>query len=299
MTIRCAWWNTSLAPTKASGRASESAKTIALSVISELLSKQGQDILGMCELSDGEITWLKEKCDPIGYDVVSGVGQSGHIKTDTCIIFRRSTFDLVASRNFNYEFHETQHKIAQRVELRIKSDNTILNIFASHWPSVMHKNPDRPERVPYGLGLRYVVDEILSADKDAKIVLMGDYNDEPFNHPLSYFLQATRDRQRVQLKKKLLYNPFWNRIGGDRNYLTNPTQVGFCGTHFYSADKIDRWRTFDQIIVSASLLDSKSWHLDESSVDILNIPFYTPHVLGRKEKFDHFPVAITINRGEK
>jgi hypothetical protein len=210
------------------------------------------------------------------------------------LIYRKSRFKLLNSVN-QRGFIEGRHpKIAQRVELRLIPEDSIFNVLISHWPSVRTYNKGSGERDDYGYELRRLVDEILKSDQHASVVLMGDYNDEPFDRPLASKLRASRDRAKVVSARTLLYNPFWHRIGSDRDYTRAPNNIGFCGTHYFSADPFDRWRTFDQIILTKGLLDLAAWNLDESSVQIIDIPFYTPLVFNPSEKFDHFPVGVSL-----
>ncbi|WP_374580352.1 endonuclease/exonuclease/phosphatase family protein [Pseudoduganella sp.] len=295
MEIKCAWWNTSLAPTKDDKRASVADQKVARDLIEELLQARNVDLLGMCEVSLAQIELLAEVFEPLGFGVANGVEQINQSKTDTCLLFNKSKFELGKSVNIRVTFRDSIHKIAQRVELKNLLDNSIVTVFLSHWAGVRMKGKGTPERATLGNHLRAQVDSIFEVDSKAKIILMGDYNDEPFDTPLAYELSATRDRLHAASKTKRIYNPFWHRIGSDR--IDNGTSLpNLYGTYFYHRDKIDRWRTFDQIMVSTSLLDSKGWALDEASVEILNIPSFTPHVLDKKRHFDHFPVEITIKR---
>jgi hypothetical protein len=291
--MKVAWWNTSLAPVAVSGRATEATKVVAAGVIGELL--QSFDLIGLCELSESEIQWLQLECADKGFTVISGVGTLNRSITDTCVIARDSMLKAGNSVSIRKYIEGRGQKIAQRVEF-VHADGTFFVIFVSHWPSLLTYNKGTSQRDDYGYALRSLVDEILDADENARVILMGDYNDEPFDRPMADKLRASRDRHRVLHSERVLYNPFWHRIGSDRNYLRDQHSIGFCGTHFFAADKVDRWRTFDQIIVSKGLLSPQDWHLDESSVQVIDIPAYSALVLNPDEKFDHFPVGIALKR---
>ncbi len=294
MLLKLAWWNTSLAPVAKQDRATQAAVTIAISVIVELLKKKKYDLIGLCELSMAEIAWLQLECEKLGYAIADGVEVKGRLKTDTCLIYHKSRFFLSGNVN-KLGYIEGRHlKIAQRVDLKLKPEGSIFSVLLSHWPSVRTYNKGSGERDDYGYELRRLVDEILIPNQNAQVVLMGDYNDEPFDRPLASKLRASRDREKVVSGRTLLYNPFWHRIGSDRNYSRPPNNIGFCGTHYFSADAVDRWRTFDQIILTKGLLDLSAWNLDESSVEVIDIPFYTPLVFNASEKFDHFPVGLSL-----
>jgi exonuclease III len=227
MVLKLAWWNTSLAPVAKQGRATPASIVTAIGVIVELLDKQKYDLVGLCELSAAEIAWLQLECDKLGYAIANGVGTKGRSKTDTCLIYRKSRFKLLNSVN-QRGFIEGRHpKIAQRVELRLIPEDSIFNVLISHWPSVRTYNKGSGERDDYGYELRRLVDEILKSDQHASVVLMGDYNDEPFDRPLASKLRASRDRAKVVSARTLLYNPFWHRIGSDRDYTRAPNNITF------------------------------------------------------------------------
>ena len=86
-----------------------------------------------------------------------------------------------------------------------------------------------------------MVDEILADDSEAKIIIMGDLNDDPVDESVVDALGATGDRGTVVD----LYNPWVDDYKNGRGTLA-------CG---------GSWNLFDQIIVSKSLLedDTKGW----------------------------------------
>lgn len=299
MRISFAWWNTSLAPVKDKGRATEEAKQMALVVLSDLLLGKKISLLGLCELADREIEWLRLFCFDKGYRIVSGVSPIGKTNYDTCVIFREDIFEYEAFRNISDVWQGNSQKIAQQIKLIIKADGRSLNVLVSHWPSVMLMNKGTPTRALFGDRLRSAVDEIWKVEPKSLIIIMGDFNDEPFDEPLSFNLQATRDKELIASKAKRLYNPFWSRIGSNRDYAYTGKNDGFSGTYFYHRDKGDRWRTYDQIIFSSTFLGQSDWHLDEASVSIVDIPPYTAQVLNNKKKFDHLPVMATIEQVKK
>lgn len=68
------------------------------------------------------------------------------------------------------------------------------------------------------------------------------------------------------------------------------------GSHFYRQDKVCRWRTFDQIIFSSSLLSAIGWRLREDLVNVIDLDRYTELVVGTDMNFDHLPVIGVIEK---
>lgn len=112
-----------------------------------------------------------------------------------------------------------------------------LHIFVNHWPSRRGGKAER--RIEAAGELRRAVDKILISNKEAKIVVMGDFNDDPFNKSVKKELRAVGKLKGIST--------------GDLYNVTAPTFKQGYGTLFYKG----AWSLFDQIIVSQGLL-SKS-----------------------------------------
>ena len=88
-----------------------------------------------------------------------------------------------------------------------------------------------------GRQLRIVKDSLAKADPQAKIIIMGDMNDDPHDKSMAVSLGAQRKIKNVE--KGGLWNPWWD------------TLVNGTGTLMYDG----KWNLFDQIILSQTLLD--------------------------------------------
>ena len=88
--------------------------------------------------------------------------------------------------------------------------------------------------------VKAVKDSILRADKDYKVLVMGDMNDDPTKKSMQEVLSAREDVDKVG--KDDMYNPWYNVL----------TKQG-TGTLMYQGS----WNLFDQIILSPNLLAPK------------------------------------------
>jgi hypothetical protein len=91
-----------------------------------------------------------------------------------------------------------------------------LHIFLSHWTNVRDCN--EADRQHLGNRLRDEVNTILYSDRSKPVILLGDYNAEPFSNALTIGLESTRDVVRARNKHLLLYNPFWRHLGEAKIY---------------------------------------------------------------------------------
>lgn len=292
------WWNTSLSPPKKAkaGRVSNDDRAMALEVLAEFIVTQSVDLIGLCEMKQSDIDWLKPHCAKYGYLIENAVSKAGKGRGsfDMCVIYKAAKLGFVEQMQLTYQRLQRTSKVGIQLLFDIAGDERQLHVFLAHWPS--RTRPNATVRVQLGEQLRSSVNDILNTDEKALIVIMGDFNDEPFNESLSERLMATRDRALVNREPFLLYNPFWRHLGGRDSYHHNAPVRNLAGTHFFGGDDVDRWRTFDQIIVSSAFVGNCDWHLRESSIEVVDMPRYTPQVLDPKKIFDHLPVKLVLER---
>jgi hypothetical protein len=87
-----------------------------------------------------------------------------------------------------------------------------------------------------------------------------------------------------------LYNPFW-RLLGERQLLEEEGQGRLgAGTHYFKSGLDDRWRTYDQFLVSGSLLSGSGWELKEGATQIWQKPPLLRPDGNLIVGFDHFPI---------
>ena len=167
-----------------------------------------------------------------------------------------------------------------------------LHVFVCHFPSRSGgESATEARRLHAASILRMQVDSILSTNKKAKIILMGDFNDNPDNESLKEVLQAHYPEGDYISDK--LYNLSW------------PLFKQGVGTLKYQGV----WSTFDQIIVSGDLLlsESNSFHcrpepfrvfdasflLEDDLQYLGKKPFRTYHGMKYQGGFsDHLPVVL-------
>ena len=186
-------------------------------------------------------------------------------------------------------------RIAQKLSLT-GPGGLALTLYLSHWPSRRHLEARSALRDFYGHALRIDVADRLKRFPSLPLVVLGDFNDEPFDTSISEGLLSSRDRTLVEARRHLLYNPFWRHM---TSYQTEAARVGSTsqGTYFHTNGDTTRWRTFDQMLFSASLLSGESgWTLDEKNTCVIHDPDLIPLLHSRSSIFDHLPIIACILR---
>lgn len=297
------WWNTSLSPAvnKTIVKETHDKKfQIILKIINILLKKLSIDFMALGEMSSLDVDLLTNSGLDKIYKVENGCDTVGKLKFDLCYIYNSNKVNL--RKNNNYSSHENlvpikaghSYKLAQKLELEILGTNEIIHIFVSHWPSRKYLPENNSDRYFLGDQLRYYADIIRkNSSKVPYILLLGDYNDEPFDKSISEQIIATRDKSLVLKKKDIFYNPFWCKMG---NYNQKDR---FYGTYYYKSGKYTKWFTFDQIIFShAFIQDNLNWKIFDKNVSIVVIENYLDMILNDScnLSFDHLPVLGVIER---
>ncbi len=117
---------------------------------------------------------------------------------------------------------------------------SIIHFFVNHWPSRREGiSESESRRKAAAATLRREIDEILNVEKNANILVMGDFNDTPDNFSIRTILRAKG--QHEQTKGDLI------------NLLVEEHKSGQ-GTTVHQRE----WDVFDQLIVSQGLLQGQS-----------------------------------------
>lgn len=170
-------------------------------------------------------------------------------------------------------------------------DGDMIHILVNHWPSRSGGEArSRSKRMAAAQLTMNIIDSLQSNDPYAKIITMGDLNDDPTSPSVKQVMGTVGKRKKA--KDKILYNPM------------EPMFKKGIGTLAYR----DGWNLFDQIIITASLLDE-----DYSSYRFYKAGIYNKNYLitpkGRYKGYpyrsfangaytggysDHFPVYIYL-----
>ena len=130
-------------------------------------------------------------------------------------------------------------------------DGDPMHIMVGHWPSRRGgESGSAWARAAAATVCKILADSIRTADPNAKIIIMGDLNDDPDNKSVAQVLKAKRNADKIVGMD--LYNPMFDIFKSGS------------GTLAYR----DSWNLFDQMIVSQGLVDKKigGWQLYKAQV---------------------------------
>ncbi len=204
------------------------------------------DVIGLCEVENKQVLTDLVNNTPLSkysYRIIHANSPDKR-GIDVAIIYNSERVHILESRYFGIGKAGLFTRDILYCKARLGNDTC--HFLVNHWPSRSAGQLEtEPDRLAAASRLRSIVDSLFHCCKKPKIVIMGDFNDEPLDMSLSQTLQAKTDTRNVQ--SDYLYNlsraPEDGKIKGT---------VKFRG----------EWTLFDQVIVSGSLLaDSKGLHV--------------------------------------
>lgn len=209
------------------------------------MAKNTPAIIGVCEIENRKV--LEDLVnDPLllgkDYGIVHFEGPDRR-SIDVALLYQKALFRPVNSKSHELKIYDdlTRKRVYTRDQLLVSGelDGDLIHVIVNHWPSRSGGEArSRSKRVGAAKLNKRIIDSLQSIDPYAKILTMGDLNDDPTNESVKKVLKAEKERDDVPLKG--LYNPY-EKMFTDKGY----------GTTAYR----DAWSLFDQILLTQPLLD--------------------------------------------
>ena len=290
------WWNTSLSPPVSSKRGTASnEKKKSVSTVLKQFMDIGYEFICLGEVSQSDLSFFEAHISPqsLGYYCAKGVEKSGRVYFDTCIYYKKSNFLIRygATDVKNFEMHSANRtfKYGQKYYFQLSVGDFIV-IYLSHWPSKI--NDVTLQLSSIAERLRVDVESELESGK--KILMMGDYNVEPYHDAVVHHLQSSREKNLVLNRaSNVLYNPCWKFLASSQNEKVSIND----GTYYYSSGAFNRWHIIDQVLVSKGFLQGH-WTLIDENVKIIDLDSLTSNLgeMSNNKLSDHLPISLTLTR---
>ena len=176
---------------------------------------------------------------------------------DVGLLYNPKTFRVLASESRELRFpsepdYFTRDQLVVTGLLAGEKISVIVNHWPSRWGGTEQSSPFREAAAAL---TKSIVDSLQQNDPQAKVIIMGDLNDDPKDKSCSVVLDAKKDLKDV--KAEGLYNPMWKIH--DRGI----------GSLAYKG----QWNLFDQIIITKSLTGKERNSLKYWKAEIINESF--------------------------
>ena len=160
---------------------------------------------------------------------------------DVALLYQKGVFIPTNYKSYEliiFDDEDRSKRIYTRDQLLVSGmlDGEKISVIVNHWPSRSGgEERSRPKRIKAAELNRHLIDSLFNEDPYAKIITMGDLNDDPISPSVKEVLNTKSERE--TLKPMELYNP-----------MEDMYKKGM-GTLVYR----DAWNLFDQIILSSEL----------------------------------------------
>ncbi len=272
-----------------------------LSEIGLINTKTAPAIIGVCEVENLQV--LQDLVDhpnlaKFNYQIIH-YDSPDRRGIDVALLYQSSLFtpeESQSRRLLIYELEDPSKRVYTRDQLVVSGNlnGETINIIVNHWPSRSGgeaKSNYKREKAAY-LN-KQIIDSLYQVNPYAKIISMGDFNDDPTNKSFKKVLKTSNNRKTIKVQE--LYNPMESMVKQGKGSLAYR----------------DAWNLFDQILVSESLLGSRGG-LQFYQAGIFNVPYlitqsgqykgypfrsydYSGYTGGYS---DHFPVFMYLVKEE-
>ncbi|PIP54554.1 MAG: endonuclease [Bacteroidetes bacterium CG23_combo_of_CG06-09_8_20_14_all_32_9] len=263
--------------------------------IGDEIQAKGPVVIGVCEVENDKVLEdlvASPALAPLNYGFVHIDGPDLR-SVDVALLYQKQHFTVTNTRSVTLKIpgKDDWHTRDQLVVSGLL-DGEPVHFIVNHWPSRRGgEESSAPLRNAAADLCRSIADSIMKTDANAKIIIMGDLNDDPTNNSLTKHLKA----KSVDTKTKPgnFFNPMYKMLKNDG-----------IGSLAYR----DKWNLFDQIIVSQPFLEQ-----DKSSYRFLKAMVFNKNYLIQKDGnyagypfrtyvgtmymsgySDHFPVYIIL-----
>lgn len=262
-------------------------------VLTEINTKELPEIIGLVEVENQKVL-----DDLINTGKLKGQYGIVHEESpdyrgiDVALIYRKDAFTELVHEVLSVVFpDDPDFKTRDILHVTGNVRNKMVHVFVNHWPSrIGGDEKTEPKRVLAASVLKTKIDQILASDPKARIIVMGDMNDEPANKSLLETLGAGSPDSGKELVN-----------------LMTPDDAQNLGTYFYSGS----WNMLDNLLVSKAMMHGSGIKIENNKGNIFWNEWMiftnkngdkTPNRTYVGKKYvagvsDHFPVyfKMTVN----
>lgn len=227
--------------------------------IGDELIKDGPIIMGLSEVENRRVVEDLVKTAPLSkreYKVVH-FNSPDRRGIDVALIYQPKYFRLLNAEAHPFKI-ATDTGFRSRDILQVDGvlDNDTIHVLVNHWPSRSGGQQESVYKRNAAADLCLsIVHKIYEKNPRAKIIIMGDLNDDPTDASLIKHLKVKGKPEQVHGQD--LYDPMWQMYRDG------------IGSLAYK----DSWNLFDQIIVSAPLLEKQTTGYSFLKAKIFNKKF--------------------------
>ena len=202
---------------------------------------QPPDIVGLCEIENRKVLEDLIYHTPLSKYPYRLIHEDSPDRRgiDAAIIYNSETVRLVGSKS--YRIRKSGLLTRDILYFKTLLGTDTCHFLVNHWPSRSEDQLDTERhRFTVARSLKHITDSLFVHSASSKIVIMGDFNDEPSDESLTVILKVESDLKRPC-----------------ETGLYNLTRIPSSGAVKGSLKYQWKWSVFDQMIVSGNLLKAE------------------------------------------
>lgn len=263
------------------------------------ISPDGTAILGVCEVENRKVLEdlvADEQIKDRNYQIIH-FDSPDRRGIDVGLLYQAKYFKPINSKSHRLVFKDNPDYFTRdQLVVTGNLDGDTISVIVAHWPSRSGgQTASEPRRIEAAMLGRHIIDSLLADNAKAKIILMGDLNDDPINKSVKDYIRAKGKTNKVNQGD--MYNTMYAKF-----------KSGDCTLAYQ-----DAWNLFDQLIISEGLMgdDASSYVFHQSYVYSKD---YLKQKDGRYKGYplrthaggnylngysDHFPVFMVLKKEVK
>lgn len=252
-----------------------------ISAIGKDKSKTSPAIIGVAEIENSTVLddlinskyLKKQRYSYVHYDSpdIRGI--------DVALLYQQRYFKPIHHENFELKIWDDNKRIYTRDQLLVSGylDDELVHIIVNHWPSRRggeQKSRHLREKAAYLTTT--IINKVKKNDPNAKIIVMGDFNDDPVNSSIKKVLSTKGTVKKIE--KGDLYNPY------EKLFKEGYNTLGYR----------DNINLFDQILLTSPLIskdktDFSSYKMFKSKI------FNKGFLIQKKGRYKGYPFRSFSN----
>ena len=265
-------------------------------VLSNFDGNTPPDVLGVCEIENKSVlNDLANAISPSKYEIVH-VDSRDERGADVALLFSKQKLKLLSFKKYTPVMSgDTSDRTRDILWVKLLSINSLdtLQFIVCHFPSRREGQiKSEPKRIDAAKLCKKIITENCNLSVQ-HLIVMGDFNDEPFNKSMQEVIGAANIKKQVEAPIVNLMYQFSEKGEGSYRFK-------------------DQWNALDQFLLSRKLLKSNSMHYVPNSVFIKNETwmFQTGKFSGYPYRTfagnkwlngysDHLPIGLRIQFDDK
>ena len=214
-----------------------------ISQIGDEYTKNGPVFIGVSEVENRQVLEDLVSTPPLnqmGYDIVHFDSPDAR-GIDVALLYQPKLFKVKSTKTHPFKMADSSFRTRDILQVDGFLDGELVHVLVNHWPSRSSGEIESVFKRNAAADLCLsIVQAIYKDEPNARIIIMGDLNDDPVDESLMKHLKIKTKPE--NLLPGDLFDPMWQLFRDG------------VGSIAYR----DTWDLFDQIIVSSALMDKNS-----------------------------------------